>query len=202
MKLAVLGASGRTGALVAHLARGRGHHVTGVVRTGNGRDHVADPLDPDSLAPAFAGADAVVSAIGPRSARKPTSVLVDSATSAIAAMRLAGVRRLLVVSSSATAESGDTPVVAALVKPLLRSVFRHAWADVSAMEPVVRASGLDWTLVRAPMLTNGPARGRYRVQEERSVLGGLSLSRTDLAAFLLDRVEDPESFGKALAVAY
>ncbi|WP_440902769.1 NAD(P)-dependent oxidoreductase, partial [Actinosynnema sp.] len=139
MKLAVLGASGRTGALVAHLARGRGHHVTGVVRTGNGRDHVADPLDPEALAPAFAGADAVVSAIGPRSARKPTSVLVDSATSAIAAMRLAGVRRLLVVSSSATTESGDTPMVAALVTPLLRSVFRHAWADVSAMEPVVRA---------------------------------------------------------------
>ena len=201
MRITVLGASGGTGVKVVELARAAGHEVTAVVRTRNGRDTVADVMDPDSIGPHVAGADAVVSAIGSRAARKPTTVQEDSTRSVLLAMRAHDVRRLVVISNSGMVVDGDGPVVRHLVKPVLRRVLEHPWADMARMERVVRASGLEWTIVRPPRLTDGPRTDAFRTAVDTNVRGGMTVSRADVAALVLRCLVDPGTVGRAISLA-
>src|SRR5260370_40358401 len=108
MKLTILGASGATGTYLTSQALAVGHEVTAVVRDPARlavpahprlRTVTADVMDPASLAPAIEGADAVISAVGPRGTG-PTTVAQDSVPSIIAALGKTGTRRLLAVSGS------------------------------------------------------------------------------------------------------
>ena len=69
------------------------------------------------------------------------------------------------------------------------------------MEAVVRASGVDWTLVRPPRLTDAAARGRYRSRRDGNVRWGFSISRTDLAQAVLDLLSDGSSPRQTVSVA-
>lgn len=201
MRITVLGAGGGTGSRVVELAREAGHEVTAIVRAPNGRDTVADVMDPGSLGPHVAGADAVVSAIGPRAVRRPTSVQTDSTRSVIAAMGAHGVRRLVVVSNSGMVTEGDDFVSRHLVKPVLRRVFTHPWGDMARMEDVVRASGLEWTIVRPPRLTDGPRTDAYRTAVGVNVRGGRTVSRADLAALVVRCLADPGTANQVISIA-
>src|SRR5690606_41747232 len=77
----------------------------------------------------------------------------------------------------------------------------HSLADVARAEAVVRAPGLDRTLARPPRLTDGAGRGRYRSAVDRNVLGGVTISRADLAVALLEQAADPSSIGHVVSVA-
>ncbi|MFD1148324.1 NAD(P)-dependent oxidoreductase [Saccharothrix hoggarensis] len=202
MRITVLGAGGGTGSKIVELAREAGHEVTAIVRTRNGRDAVADVMDPDSIGPHLAGADAVVSAIGARSVRKPTSVQTDSTKALVVAMKAHGVRRLVVVSNSGMITDGDDALTRYLVKPILRRVLRHPWGDMARMEDVVRASGLEWTIARPPRLTDGPRTDTFRTAVDTTVRGGSTVSRADLAALVLRCLADPGTAGKAISLAY
>lgn len=202
MKIIVFGASGGTGAHVVRQARDAGHHVTAVVRTANGEDVVADVLDPESIAPVIAGADAVVTAIGTRGTG-PTTLQEDSTRSIVTAMKKTDVRRLVVVSNSGmTVDAQDTAVSRYVVKPILRRVLANPWADMAAMEEVVRASGLAWTITRPPKLTNGPRTGEFRTAVNQNLRGGNTISRADLAALIVTCLEDPSTVGQAIAIGY
>ncbi|MFE9745904.1 NAD(P)-dependent oxidoreductase [Saccharothrix saharensis] len=201
MRITVLGASGGTGSKIVELAREAGHDVTAIVRTRNGRDTVADVMDPDSIGPHVAGADAVVSAIGSRAALKPTSVQTDSTRSVVLAMKAHGARRLVVVSNSGMVTDGDDPFTRYLVKPILRRVLRYPWGDMARMEDVVRASGLEWTIVRPPQLTDGPRTDAYRTAVGTNVRGGMRVSRADLAALVVRCLADPGTVHQAISVA-
>jgi putative NADH-flavin reductase len=201
MRITVLGASGGTGTKIVELAREAGHEVTAVVRTPNGRDAVADVMDPDSLGPHVAGADAVVSAIGPRNVRTPTTVQTDSTDSLVRAMRAHDVRRLVVISNSGMVTDGDAPFVRYVVKPVLRRVFKHPWGDMARMEEVVRGSGLEWTIVRPPQLTDGPRTDGFRTAVDTNVRAGMRVSRADVAALVLRCLADPGTAGKAISLA-
>jgi uncharacterized protein YbjT (DUF2867 family) len=72
--------------------------------------------------------------------------------------------------------------------------------DRAKQERVVVASGLDWTVVKPPRLTNGPLRGRVRSGESLKVGALSSISRADLARFMLDEVESPQHVGKRVVV--
>src|SRR5690348_10403963 len=160
MKITVLGATGGVGGEVVKQALDRGWDVTAVVRDPAGlhlpaRVVVAGFTDHDKLAAAVEGRDAVISAVGSRD-RGPTTVCVDGARAAIDA----GAKRLLVVSASGMHTEGDGFFTRTLVKPLLNTVLKHGWSDMLAMEDVVTAPGVDWTVVRPPMLLNGPRTGK------------------------------------------
>ncbi|MFI9006366.1 NAD(P)-dependent oxidoreductase [Actinosynnema sp. NPDC053489] len=201
MRITVLGASGGTGTKIVELAREAGHEVTAVVRTPNGRDAVADVMDPGSLGPHVAGADAVVSAIGSRSIRRPTSVQTDSTDALVRAMRARGASRLLVVSNSGMVTEGDDALTRYLVKPVVRQVLKHPWADMARMEGVVRASGLEWTILRPPRLTDGPRTDAYRTAVGVNVRGGVRVSRADLAALVLRCLADPGTVRQVISIA-
>ncbi|GAA0237375.1 SDR family oxidoreductase [Cryptosporangium japonicum] len=207
MKITVLGATGGVGRHVVTQALADGDQVTAVVRdpsklpTHPRLDVVrTDVLDPTALAPLVAGRDAVISSLGHRGGG-PQTVLADGARSLVRAATEVGVRRVLVVSASgAYTEKDDDLVTRALAKPLVRLFLRHNFTDTERMEQTIRASGLDWTIVRPPRLTDKPHTGRYRTGYQ-GVRGGYTVPRTDVADALLSLVGQAESIGRAVTVA-
>lgn len=209
MKLTVLGATGGTGRQVVQQALGAGHTVTAVVRDparlavarAAGLDVVrADVADPTALAPLVAGRDAVLSALGTHG-RGPRSVCADAARAAVRAMQEAGVRRGVWVSASAIERGDGDGALVRLAQPILATLLRQAYADLRAMESAVRASGLDWTVVRPPRLTDGPRTDGPRRTLDRTVPGGTVVSRADLAGAMLALLDDPSTFGRLVGVA-
>ena len=210
MKLAVFGATGGTGTQVLRQACAAGHDVTAVVRDPgklpSGLPDLtavrADVMDPAAIGGAVAGRDAVISAIGPRDGRAPTTVCADSAAAIVAAMREHGTRRLIVVSNSGMHVDGaDGPFTRYVVKPILGRVLRHAYADMRRREELVSASGPDWPVVRPPMLTDGERTGRYRSARNQNVRGGNRIARADLADQILRCLTDERTVHASVAVA-
>ena len=166
------------------------------------RPFQVDIFDPGSLSGAFAGCDAVISAVGPRPGG-PATIHADTARATLDAMAKTDVRRYVVVSASgAYADAGDGPVTRFVVKPILQRVLREGFADIRQMEQLVRASSLDWTVLRPPRLVDKPLTGRYRTAIDRNVRGGGSLSRADTAHALLAAVADPAVIHHTVLVAY
>ena len=210
MKLAILGATGATGTCLVSQALAAGHDVTAVVRdparlvvTAHPRLRTvtADVMDPASISPAVAGADAVISAVGPRGTG-PTTVIQDSVRSIIQAMDKAGTRRLLQISGSIVADEGESPYMRYLVKPVARRTFlRHVCADMRRGEDEIRDSDLDWTIFRPPALNGKAATGAYRTAIDRNLPHGFTVSRADLAACLLAALADPATVHHPIAIA-
>ncbi len=210
MKLTILGATGATGTCLTSQALAGGHEVTAVVRDPSRlavpaqprlRTFTADVMDPASIAPAIADADAVISAVGPRGTG-PTTVIQDSVRSIIAAMDKTGTRRLLQVSGSVVADQGESPYLRYLLKPLARRTFlRHVCADMRRGEDEIRESNLDWTIFRPPALTGKPATGAYRTAIDRNLPHGFTVSRADLAACMLARLDDPAVVHRHISIA-
>ena len=201
MKITVLGATGGVGGEVVGQALDRGWDVTAVVRDPArlklpAHVVVAGLHEHDKLAAAVQGRDAVISAVGSRD-RGPTTVCADGARAAIDA----GAKRLLVVSASGMHTEGDGFFTRTLVKPLLNTMLKHGWADMLAMEDVVTASGLDWTVVRPPMLLNGPRTGKIVSRLDGNVRT-FTIRRADVAAFLLDAVADPTLIRAKVSIAH
>ena len=191
MRITVFGATGRTGRHLLAEGLRRGHQLTAFTRR---PDALADPAglagvvvgdarDPEAVRKAVDGADAVISTIsaerrtGPYPAAEATAVIAG-------AMADLGVRRLVVTSPYGMV--ADRP---RLLAPLVRRWLGAAFADAAAMERHIATSDLDWTVVRLPLLTNRPARGRFRTSRELLTAGPYQLTRADAAAVLLDVAE-------------
>jgi putative NADH-flavin reductase len=210
MQLTIFGATGGTGTCLVAQALKAGNDVTAVVRDPARltvpahprlRVETADIMDPASILPAVTGADAVITAVGPRGTG-PTTVIRDSLASIIAAMQKGGTGRLLALSGSIVADEGESPYLRYLLKPLARRTFlRHVCADMRAAEAEVLVSGLDWTIVRPPALTDKPATGTYRTAIDRSLPRGFRVPRADLAACMLALAGDRQSIGHHIAIA-
>ncbi|WP_219418619.1 NAD(P)-dependent oxidoreductase [Pseudonocardia nigra] len=209
MQLTVFGATGGTGRHVVRQALAAGHRVTAVVRdparlpvpAQDGLTVVTAQLDDRAaVLGAVEGADAVVDALGP-SASGPSTIMTDAARTITAAMREADVSRLVVISASGAHTTGDSLPIRLLVKPVLQRVLRHAFADMRAMEDVVRESELDWTIVLPPRLTDKPRTGAVRTRVGANVRGSFSITRADLATAVLAAATDRALRGASLSVA-
>ncbi len=220
MKLTIVAATGRIGHLVLEQAVDAGHDVTAVVRHPDrlSRDVHAVPVDlshPDSrkLEMAVVDADAVLSGLGPRN-RSDAGITSRGTRAIVAAMQATGARRLVVVSASpmGTVPSPDRPrppkhdpgdgfFMRHLFSPIARTAFHEHYVDLGITEDLVRDSGLDWTIVRPPRLTNGPITGSYRTAVGCNVRGGFSVSRADVAHLMLRAIDDPESIKDTIGVA-
>jgi nucleoside-diphosphate-sugar epimerase len=210
MRIVIFGANGRTGRLLVEQALAAGHDVTAVTRrpvgfpiTHDRLDVVeADVHDPEAVDQAVAGADAVLSTLGVPYVRKPINVYSDGIRNVVAAMSHHGVKRLVVVSSSATepydhADGGF--LLNRVLQPLISATIgKTTYADMRRMEALVRGSGLQWTIMRPSGLFDAPAVSRYELHEEQAP--GIFTSRADLAASLLEQATDGRFVRKALAV--
>ncbi|KAB8161326.1 NAD(P)H-binding protein [Streptomyces sp. 3MP-14] len=211
MRITVLGATGGVGGEVVRQGLAAGHRVTAVVRDPARlavREHAAltvvtaDALSAAELTPAVEGADAVLSAMGAASRKAPLRVATGSAEALVAAMRTAGARRLLAVSAAPLNSTGvDQPWLTRTVfNGLLWRVFGDAYRDLEGMERALRDSGLAWTAVRPPRLTDAPGRGSYRLVVDGGPPSN-SVARADVARALLDLVEREDTVGRAVGVS-
>ena len=220
MKLTVVAATGRIGRLVVDQALTAGHEVTAVARRPEGfRPDVrvvgADLLQPDPtvLASAIAGADAVLSGLGPRSKRE-YGIASRGTRPIIEAMKDTDVRRIVAVSAapvSTTAspgrpnpprhDLGEGVVMRHLLTPAIKALLRAHYDDLAVMEDILRDSGLDWTVVRPPQLKDKPLTGTYRTALEHNLRRGASVSRADVAHLMLAVLDRPETIDHAVGIA-
>lgn len=209
MKIIVFGASGGTGLEIVKQALEAGHEVTAFARNPAKvtlehpklRRVTGDVMNAAAVNQAIAGQEAVVSALGP--SRPPVPGMMETAANNIvAAMRKAGVRRLVSTTGAGVRDPNDQPklmdhVMKGLLTLLAGAVLRDSAANVA----VLRASGLDWTIVRFPRLMDGPRTGKYRV----GYIGkdsGSQISRADGADFVVKELTERKFVGQMPVVSY
>jgi putative NADH-flavin reductase len=192
VKLFVLGATGKTGGSLVTQAVARRHSVTTFGRSafaGSDKAKVlsisGNPMSESELTDALPGHDAVLSVLGTRGLGA-TSVLEDSSRATISAMRTTGVRRLVILSSALL----DSHI--GLVNRIVgRTILRHFSRDQRAMEQLVRASDLDWTVLRPPRMTSSaPDEQSTSVLDEPPDSSGMTITKEEVARVMLDAAEN------------
>lgn len=160
----------------------------------------AETWDTALLSSALAGADAVAFCVGPVPGGSHT-VQQELIVPTIEAMATSGVPRLITISASGGIVDGDDPLNRFVAKPILARVLRDSISDMAAMEAYIRASNLDWTIVRPPRLTDRSGSGRYRSRRDGNVRWGNTIARADLSYAMLDLLDDPTAIGQTISVA-
>ncbi len=201
MRIVVVGASSGTGRLVAQLALARGGEVVAVSRRGCDVAGVTqlrgDASRAEVCEAALAGgADAVVVTVGGTDDNPANRTDVTRSILARMAAR-SRAPRLIVQSSLGAGDSAR--FLPGPVRLLATTVLRAALADHTSQEELVRDSGLRWTIVRPGGLTDKPATGRVMALEEPGKLSR-TIPRADVAAFILDCVDDEGAVGHAFAL--
>lgn len=204
MKLTIFGPTGGTGKELVKQALAAGHDVTAYARTPSKLDIAHERLtivqgdmqNGAKIREAVAGADAVISALGPTS-NKPGSPLTAGMQKIVAAMQAENVDRLIAATGAGVADPNDEPqLVGRLFGLALRLFARHVLADSQGMVAAIRGSDLNWTLARAPRLNDNPPNGKLKVGYAGKG-PGTQLSRVDFARFMLAQVESDEWSRKA-----
>jgi putative NADH-flavin reductase len=199
MRIAVVGATGRTGKLVTEQALVRGHDVIGLARNPDQVDtrhdrltvRAADVLEPATLNAALTGADAVISTLGIGSSRAPTQVYSAGIDNVLTAMESAGVGTIAVISAAPVGREDHPGFQRRILVPILWRFFGASYTDMQRMEARLRDSSARWISVRPPRLIEKPASGRYRLGVTPPK-NGRSIRYGDLATALLDVVDKPE----------
>ena len=194
MRIAVLGASSGIGRDLVQQATTAGHHVVAVARsigadaTPNLTPVKGSILDPGVAERAVTGVDAVAWCVGAKTLGpaflRTVTVFSEGTRRAIEAMKRAGVNRLAVITGIGAGESrGHGGVLYDWIG--LPLIVGAIYADKDRQEAIVKASDLDWTIVRPTLLTSGPRTGQYRVLTNLEGVHGGRISRADCADCLL-----------------
>ena len=207
-RLLVLGATGGIGRHVIEQAAATDLEVTALVRTVDklpatpGRLRVVTGdirTGSSNIRDAFARQDAVISALGVGQSFKSGGLIGLAAPLIVSAMHEHGVRRLVFTSAFGVGATWqDTPLVPRL---FMKTLLRDIYADKAAGEEIIKTSGLDWTIVYPAGLTNGRRSGSPRVGERLTLSGFPRVSRADVAAVLLQQLDDQRFVGKGVLVA-
>ena len=206
-RLFILGATGGIGRELVNQGLRRHHRITAFVRSpqklGATREGLTviqgDLFDTEAVGAALVGHDAVLSTIGPPGPGR-TTVTSDGARATVAAMNATGVNRLLIVGVAALFDDAGI-----LARVLRNTLLTNVANDSAEMERIVKATHLDWTIVRPPRLTNGPLTERYGVSDghlPRGAGAAALVSRADVAHFLLGEVERPAHLRRVVGIAY
>ncbi len=198
----IVGATRGTGFEVAKLLRERGDAVTAVVRPGSDRSLLeplgaalveADAMEPATLQTAMASGDyrAVVSTIGCLRCEPPPDFIGNR--NIIDAAKAAGIERMILITSIGVGDSRDAAPV------LSRLFLRRILPLKGQAEEHLRASGLDYTIIRPGGLRPGPPTGRGDLSEDRAGFG--FISRGDLARLIVASLDDDRTIGRTFAAA-
>jgi uncharacterized protein YbjT (DUF2867 family) len=200
MNLAVLGATGRTGRLVVEQALAAGHTVTALVRSpekltttqSNLRVVTGQATETSAVSIALEGADAVISTLGGKG-----SVIADSTRAIVTAAGNAGVSRVVVLSTFA-AERDRLDAGTRLLTGIGMGAMLK---DKRAGEEILRQSDLDWTIVYASILSDGPAGGSVVVLPQGAKRRMSDrISRADVAAWMVAAAGDTQYKRRAVGI--
>ncbi len=195
--IALFGATGKTGSRVLDRLLTEDHHVTALVRDPSKLSATSDNLtvvqgdilDADAVGRTIAGTQAVLALFG-QVKGSPKTLQTDGVRTIVAAMKSHGVSRLVTLSGGGLRAAQDQPGVPdRIIRGLLKLLSGHVLEDAEGHLDVLKGSGLDWTVVRGPRLTEKPGKGTYRVGWV-GVNASTQISRDDLADFILTQIED------------
>jgi putative NADH-flavin reductase len=217
MNIAIFGANGATGTLLAQRCLAAGYNVAALLRTPEKfplRDNVrvvrGSPFDLISVRHTIEGADAVLSTLGANSLKKE-DVLERAVPQIITAMQQTAsqpkpVRRIIVLGSAGALSTSLDKQPAWrrwIVQNIVYKTFLKwpiasqisQWNDLSH-------SDLDWTMVMPPMLTNGPPHGTYRIDADALPRNGSRISRADVADFMMQQIDNPRWIRKGVYIVW
>jgi putative NADH-flavin reductase len=204
--LLIIGASKGIGLETVKAGLAAGHTVRALARSAasipieNARlmKIPGDALSRADLDKALSGVDAVIQSLGVSSPRElvfGTTLFSASTRVLVDAMKAAGVKRLIAVTGAGAGNSRGriNPLYDYLMFPIL---LQRIYADKDIAEDIVANSGLEWTIVRPGMLTNGQATGRITALPDMKDWRGGSITRADTGTFLVQQVGDRSMIGK------
>ena len=209
MKIAIIGASRGIGSELLKAAIAEGHEVTALVRdpatlniSNPGLKVITgDILNPSSVATAIAGQEAICVCIGIPPTRKPVDVFSRGTQNILDAIGKESNQKLILVTGIGAGDSKGHGgfFYDRILNPLLLATN---YADKDRAESIVKASNIDWLIVRPGFLTNGPRTGKYRAIENLSGVTAGKISRADVADFILKQLASPTYFGKTPLLTY
>ena len=201
MNLLVLGATGRTGRLVVEQALAAGHTVTALVRSPeklstshhpNLRVVTGEATDKSAVSSALEGADAVISTLGGSG-----SVIADSTRAIVAAAHKTGVSRVVVLSTFAA----ERDRLGAGTRLLTGIGMGAMLKDKTAGEDMLRRSNLQWTIVYASILSDGPAGGSVAVVPDGTKRRmSERISRADVAAWMIEAATSDQQSRRSVGI--
>ncbi len=204
MRIAVVGATGRTGVPLVRDALARGHEVTALVRSPAKRSLLPDDIDVvegdatdrAALDRLVAGTDAVVDLVATERGG-PSDLRRRIVPGLLEAMRSHGVDRLVFLTGAGVRVEEDDPgVLDRVIVWVMRRLAADVLADGEQATAAVAASDVDWTIVRAPRLTDDEPRGGARAFAGVGQGSSTRIARADLAAWMLDELERPAWVGR------
>ncbi|HNX86419.1 MAG TPA: SDR family oxidoreductase [Bacteroidales bacterium] len=192
MKIAVFGASGRTGILIVYQALNQGFTVTAfarkaenvTIRHKNLTVIQGELTDLPKISEAVEGQDAVLCALGMDS-NKPSRVLSEGTRRILEAMEECGVKRFICMSSAGILGNDAGFWFGKVIKPLF---LRHVFADKLRQVEVIRESRAKWVILRPVGLTDSPKTNSYKVNP--GIPTSRTVPRADVADFMLKLVTD------------
>ncbi|MGC4096392.1 MAG: NAD(P)H-binding protein [Nitrospira sp.] len=209
MKLAVFGATGKTGRVVVAQALAGRHQIRALVRSPERAGFPAeveivrgDVRDTEAVDNTINGAEAIVSCLGAPLLQTFTAdgrVNTYGMPNIVSAMRSHGVKRIVAMSSYGAGDSFHR--MSAMMRFGMSTVMHGALADMNALEEILHASQLDWTVVRPVNLRNGPSRHRLAVDRPGLIFANDWATRTDVAAFMLASLGDTPTIRRVLLLS-
>jgi putative NADH-flavin reductase len=209
MKVTLFGATGKTWKYLIDEGLRRAIDLTIFVRSSTRFENASVRIvrgnltDVGLLREAVRGSDAVLSALGPTSLSHPKDLPITKATEAIiSAMKRENVKRLIAVSTGTAIDPGDGSDWKAWAPTLLIKVaMSSSYNDIIGLASAIRASELDWTMVRAAFLKSRPASQFLNVGLYGHVKHSLTVSRADVAAFMFDQISNKVHVDAAPAIS-
>jgi putative NADH-flavin reductase len=209
MRIAIIGASRGIGSELLKAAIEKGHEVTALVRdpaklnisTLGLKFITGNILDSFSVAAAIAGQEAICVCVGIPPTRKPVDIFSRGTQNILAAIGKESNQKLILITGIGAGDSKGHGgfFYDRILNPLL---LTSSYADKDRAESILKASNVEWLIVRPGFLTNGPRTGKYRVIENLSGVTAGKISRADVADFILKQLASPTCFGKTPLVTY
>jgi len=214
LNLLVIGANGGIGRQTVELALNYGHNVTAILRNPaklplthpNLTKVKGDIMKRETFEKYLENQDAVISAIGASggiAGDAPTTLYSKGNANLVHAMKNMEVKRAFFISASAVEISPVLPFyVRFAAKYILQKLLKHMYADLLRMEALVKESGLNWTIIRPPRLTDKAGTGKYRVAINNFLKNALSISRADVAHFMISNLSNEATYQSTIEIAY
>lgn len=214
MNILIIGANGGIGRKAVEIALQAGHQVTAILRNPANLTLThpnlllvkGNILQPANFEYYLENQDAVISAIGVKGgfgADKPTTLYSRGNANLLQAMKRAGVTRVYFISASAVEISPVLPFFVRLAaKYIVQKLLKYMYADLRIMEEEVKTSGLIWTIMRPPRLTDKPETGQYRVGINAFLKNCLSISRADVAHFMIHNISNEATYKSTIEIGY
>jgi putative NADH-flavin reductase len=214
LKIIVFGANGGIGKQCVIQALANGHQVTAVLRNPSKltlthpnlkiiEGNVNHRL---TFSKCLTNQDAVISAIGISGglgSDKPTDLYSQGAVNILQEMKTAGITRAFFISASAVETSPVIPFFYRLIsKYIIQKLLKHMYADLLAMEKIVKSSNSNYIIVRPPQLTDKPLTGSYRIAVNNYLKDCLKISRADVAHFMLNNITNETVYKTTVEIGY